>query len=341
MHRSRYVVLGLATSAAATSAAFALARRPGRSTRPGGRPGPPSHHEDSHAGEATATEVDAAELVDEVDGTDRRPDCLPVTSGPMTPDTPHDTANREGRPRHVVRTAAGMVGTLSLVALLVIGVVSAGLLPSRTVGASEVLVGSLDDTGSIPRPDPTETDTPPPGTRDTARQGSTAVPPPADDARRIDRADPTTVSIPAIDVEASVISLGVTDGSLDVPEDFAETGWWQDGPEPGEVGAAVVVGHVDSYRGPAVFFRLRDLAAGDEITIRRVDGSSATFAVRSIMRVSKDDFPTEMVYGATAEPWLRLITCDADFADGSYLGNLIVNAELVHEQPPATSGPLA
>lgn len=337
MRRSRYVVIGLATSAAATSAALALSRRAGRSTRPGGRPGLPSDHPDSRRGHATATEIDAAGEDHEVEGADGRPDHVADTSGPLTPDT--DEGKGQGRP--VVRSVAGAIGLLSLGALLVVGLVTAGLLPSRNVGASEVLVGAIDATGSVARPGPTATDTPPSGTPSTARQGSTAIAPPTRDAGRVERADPATVSIPAIDVDASVIPLDVTDGSLDVPEDFAETGWWQDGPEPGEVGAAVVVGHVDSFRGPAVFFRLRDLAAGDEITIDRVDGSSATFAVRSIMRVSKDDFPTEMVYGATTEPWLRLITCDGDFADGSYLGNLIVNAELVHERSPATNGALA
>ncbi|WP_205712345.1 sortase domain-bontaining protein [Euzebya rosea] len=337
MRRSRYVVIGLVTSAAATSAALLLSRRPGRSTRPGGRPGLPSDQPAGPADTGPATEADAAEEDHEVEGADGRPGHVADTPGPLTP----DTAQREGRGRHVVRSVAGAVGLLSLVALLVVGMVSAGLLPSRDVGASEVLVGAIDATGSVARPGPTATAVPPSDTRSTVRQGSTAVAPSAGDAGRVERADPATVSIPAIDVDASVIPLGVTDSSLDVPEDFAETGWWQDGPEPGEVGAAVVVGHVDSFRGPAVFFRLRDLVAGDEITIDRVDGSSATFAVRSIMRVSKDDFPTEMVYGATTEPWLRLITCDGDFADGSYLGNLIVNAELVHEQPPATNGALA
>ncbi len=145
-------------------------------------------------------------------------------------------------------------------------------------------------------------------------------------------ADPTVVKIPAIDVEAPIIALGLRDdGSIEVPEDADDTGWWQDGPEPGEAGPAVILGHVDSYTGPAVFFRLDELTAGDEITIDRADGSSVTYAVDRIEQYSKDEFPTEAVYGSTDEPVLRLVTCGGLFDRDvrSYTDNLIVFATYV------------
>lgn len=152
------------------------------------------------------------------------------------------------------------------------------------------------------------------------------APPPEPD----DLADPVRIRIPAIGVAADMIPLGTDDaGELEVPADPAETGWWRGGPEPGEPGAAVVVGHVDSWRGPAVFFDLADLRRGDRIQVDLADGTQAEFRVRSSMAVDKDRFPTEAVYGATPDPQLRLVTCHGDLVGGSYEGNLVILADLV------------
>lgn len=151
--------------------------------------------------------------------------------------------------------------------------------------------------------------------------------PPIDDGQV---ADPVGIRIPAIGVDAQVVALGVDEaGALEVPTDFATTGWWQGGAEPGERGAAVVVGHVDSFEGPAVFFDLGQVDRGDRIIIDRADGTSAVFAVRSSMAPSKERFPTEAVYGPTNRPELRLITCHGDLVDGSYDHNLIIFADFL------------
>ena len=151
--------------------------------------------------------------------------------------------------------------------------------------------------------------------------------PPIDDGQV---ADPVGIRIPSIGVDAPVVPLGVDEaGALEVPVDFADTGWWQGGPEPGERGPAVVVGHVDSFEGPAVFFDLGQVQRGDRIIIDRADGTSAVFAVRSSMAPSKDRFPTTAVYGPTTRPELRLITCHGDLVDGSYDHNLIIFADFL------------
>jgi LPXTG-site transpeptidase (sortase) family protein len=127
-----------------------------------------------------------------------------------------------------------------------------------------------------------------------------------------------------------VIDLSLNaDETLEVPEDYDDTGWWKDGPEPGERGAAVIAGHVDSRTGPAVFYRLHELRAGDEIRVHRTDGTRARFVVRRLERHPKDDFPTHRVYDRTREPTLRLVTCSGDFdvATGHYLDNTIVFAD--------------
>ena len=74
----------------------------------------------------------------------------------------------------------------------------------------------------------------------------------------------------------------------------------------------MLVGHVDSYRGPGVFWNLRELQPGDPIDVPRSDGTVARFAVDRVETVDKDAFPTQAVYGPTAGPSLRLITCGGD-----------------------------
>jgi hypothetical protein len=130
-------------------------------------------------------------------------------------------------------------------------------------------------------------------------------------------------------LSAPVVPLGLDrTGALEVPRDFAETGWWTGGARPGERGPAVVVGHVDSSSGPAVFFRLGDLPRGDAITVERVDGSRVRFRVKRSGRYPKARFPTAQVYGPTRAAALRLITCSGTFdrATGHYLDNTVVDA---------------
>jgi sortase family protein len=149
-------------------------------------------------------------------------------------------------------------------------------------------------------------------------------------SRHVGRAPrPVWIAIPAIGVSAPVVPLGLDrTGALEVPRDFADTGWWTGGARPGERGPAVIAGHVDSSTGPAVFFRLGELRSGDAITVERVDGSSVRFRVERSGRYPKDRFPTAQVYGSTRAPALRLITCSGTFdrATGHYLDNTVVYA---------------
>ena len=109
-----------------------------------------------------------------------------------------------------------------------------------------------------------------------------------------------------------------------------------------QVGPSVVVGHVDSaVAGRGVVFDLRKLVKGDAIEIERSDGTIAAFRVTDVATVSKDEFPTELVYGSTAMPPLRLITCGGSFDRSvrSYEHNVIVFAEFLgnRETPVARS----
>ncbi|SDP33069.1 Sortase family protein [Klenkia soli] len=140
---------------------------------------------------------------------------------------------------------------------------------------------------------------------------------------------PTAVSIPALGVQQDLIGLGVADdGTAEVPADFDDVGWFTPGGRPGARGPTVLMGHVDSTTGPAVFYALRDLAPGDTVELTTADGSTPTYTVTGTEQVAKDTFPTAAVFGATTDDVLRLITCTGAFDAGarSYTDNLVVTA---------------
>jgi hypothetical protein len=147
-----------------------------------------------------------------------------------------------------------------------------------------------------------------------------------------DAAPPVRIQIPAIGVSAKVIALGLNrNGTIQTPKAWDEAGWYKPGPEPGERGPAVVVGHVDSKSGPAVFYRLRALRRGDMIRIARRDGSAVRFRVQRTERSPKSDFPTRRVYGPSRGAALRLVTCGGSFnaSTGHYVDNTIVYASRI------------
>lgn len=148
---------------------------------------------------------------------------------------------------------------------------------------------------------------------------------------------PTAIRIPAIGVDHELVPLAVdAAGVLIPPESAAVPGWFAAGVVPGEIGPAVIAGHVDSRSGPGVFHRLHDLRPGDRIEVQRSDGV-ALFQVRSTERVGKREFPSRSVYGPVPVPELRLITCGGAFSrsTGHYVDNVIVRAALV--RAPTTS----
>jgi hypothetical protein len=149
-------------------------------------------------------------------------------------------------------------------------------------------------------------------------------------------ARPVRVRLPTVGVSSNLERLGVDDdGAIETPQDWQRAGWYRGGPRPGDVGAAVILGHVDSTSGPAVFYRLRKLRPGDPIRIVRADGSVAVFVVDRLEQHRKTRFPTDQVYFPTPEPTLRLVTCGGAFDTDahSYEDNLVVFATLRSIRP--------
>jgi len=143
---------------------------------------------------------------------------------------------------------------------------------------------------------------------------------------------PVRIWAPAMGLNAPLIPLGLNrDHTVRVPASFSQVGWFKPGPEPGEPGAAVILGHVDSKAGPGAFYRLRGLRRGDVVRIQPKFGRRLTFAVTGSREVPKTHFPTRLIYKSSGPPTLRLITCDGRFnsATGHYVDNLIVFARLL------------
>ncbi|HEV2071289.1 MAG TPA: class F sortase [Acidimicrobiales bacterium] len=140
-------------------------------------------------------------------------------------------------------------------------------------------------------------------------------------------AEPVAVRIPAIGLEAGLVPLGLNnDGTLEVPSDYQIAGWYAGGPLPGELGPAVITGHVDSRSGPGAFFQLSRAEPGDEIFVHYGDGTTVSFIAERVEQHPKDAFPTRDVYGDTTRPELRLVTCGGSFdrSTGHYRDNVIV-----------------
>jgi LPXTG-site transpeptidase (sortase) family protein len=139
---------------------------------------------------------------------------------------------------------------------------------------------------------------------------------------------PTKVRIPSIGVESGLVELHLdANGKLEAPKDYATAGWYADGTRPGDPGPAIIAGHVDTVHGPAVFKRLRDLAAGATVEVTRGD-SVVTFKVLAVKRYPKAEFPTDEVYAPTPNAQLRLITCGGAFDQSQrhYVDNVVVYA---------------
>jgi sortase (surface protein transpeptidase) len=157
--------------------------------------------------------------------------------------------------------------------------------------------------------------------------GTTALPT-AGDPAPAGTAAPQRLRIPDIDVDAALQLLHLQpDGTLAPPQGWVDAGWYGDGTRPGDTGPAVIAGHVDSRRGPAVFYKLRELEAGDRIEVVR-GGRTIRFTVISTAWYPKNTFPNDQVYGPTPDRQLRLITCGGVFDHRlrSYKDNLVVYA---------------
>ena len=149
------------------------------------------------------------------------------------------------------------------------------------------------------------------------------------------RSLPVSVNIPAIGVDSKLLHLGLnSDGTIQVPSlvtSSGEAAWYKYSATPGQIGSSVIEGHLDSIRGPAVFFRLGALRPGDIVDVTLADGITAIFRVTGVREYAKSRFPAQAIYRATNYSALRLITCggEFDYHTGHYLSSTVVFASLI------------
>ncbi|WP_258803463.1 class F sortase [Pseudarthrobacter sp. NS4] len=217
--------------------------------------------------------------------------------------------------------AAGLLLALAL------GGCGAGSTGTPDAGSSPSASAAPTAAAASPAASPTAAPAPPSST-----PAAPAAPPAA--STFLSRSEPVTLEIPAIGVRSDLLHLGLEqNGSLQVPQDDgngAPASWYNGSPTPGEPGPSVLLGHVNSPNGRGgVFADLRKLTPGAEISVSRADGSTAVFTVDRGALYPKDQFPTLEVYGNTAGPELRLITCDGyDAATGEFDDNYVIYATL-------------
>lgn len=148
---------------------------------------------------------------------------------------------------------------------------------------------------------------------------------------RVPHSTPVRLIIPAIRLNVRLTKLGLNrDGTVEVPDDPELPGWFSLGRAPGQLGSSVILGHVDSYSGPAVFYLLRYLTPDDRVTVMLRNGSVARFVVHSTATYANADFPNERVYTSHGYAGLQLVTCGGGFdhTAGHYLGNFVVYTRL-------------
>ena len=204
--------------------------------------------------------------------------------------------------------------------------------PILVVGLVLLIVGVIVAlhglTGGVQLPPPAAQQIPA-----TVKTTSPLGPDPVSVAAALAPSTPTQIEIPAIGVRAPIMQVGrSSDGTVQVPplDNHNLAAWYDGSVVPGQDGSSVILGHVDTYQGPSVFYDIKNLRRGDAIDVVRADGGTAVFTVIGVEAVQKSDFPTDSVYDNVGYPALRLITCGGQFdpARGSYLDNIVVYAYL-------------
>ncbi len=175
---------------------------------------------------------------------------------------------------------------------------------------------TVEPVRSVPAPSTTSV----PGPQTTVPTSTFAAQPPS---------DPVRLSIPALGVDSPVVPVGLEpDGTMEIPG-VSEAGWFEPGPRPGApFGSAVIAAHVDYGGAAGVFFDLRSLEIGSEVTVTDDAGEPLTYVVTERFQVDKQELPIDELFRPGGAPTLTLITCGGAFDTGerSYQDNIVVRA---------------
>jgi hypothetical protein len=209
----------------------------------------------------------------------------------------------------------GLVSALTLVAVVVAWVAW----PDGERRADLVAVAEPEAPPTTPAPPTTTTTTTAPAPSTTAAP----APPPTGGPT-----EPVGLQIPALGLDARVVSVALEpDGQMEVPA-AAEVGWYRLGPQPGAGGSAVLAAHIDYGGAPGAFYSLPRLGVGEEVSVLGIDGTVQRFRVTDRAQIAKDEIRLEQYFTDQGTPRLTLITCGGAFDPGarSYEDNIVVTA---------------
>lgn len=229
-----------------------------------------------------------------------------------------------------VRPARGLTAGITAAVLLAGGATTVGVAAATQHHAPQPTAEQAGTTGPVATASPAVT-AGSPGTGDRRAQSQ----PTRSRKLVLARSSPTMIDIPAIGVHSGLLTLGLNrDGTIQVPPLFArpsKAAWDEYSVTPGQAGTSVIEGHIDTYQGPSVFFRLGALRPGDKVNVTLANGMVAVFQVTGVRQYSKTSFPTLAFYGDTPYPSLHLVTCGGNFdnATRQYLSSTVVYASLI------------
>lgn len=145
---------------------------------------------------------------------------------------------------------------------------------------------------------------------------------------------PARVAIPSIGVDAAIEATGILEnGEMGVPEDINQVGWFEPGFKVGAKGHAVLAGHVDSLTGPAIFYHLKKVEAGEKVIVTDKDGREMVYEIQEKTSYPTDEAPIEEIFGPSDGRMINLITCTGTFNrdTGSHEERLVVTAKLISD----------
>ncbi|MCM2389900.1 class F sortase [Streptomyces albipurpureus] len=238
---------------------------------------------------------------------------------------PPTPADGDGHPERVTGTATGrrvLLTAAAVLAVLAIALLTAGGLRQEPAPPQADTVPTASGGVSGPPAGPDEN-------QSGNHEGHDASGPPR--GAVLSKSAPERIAIPALGVDSTLLDLGLdAEKAMETPDDPDRAGWFTPGPTPGELGPAVIAGHVTWNEEPAVFFELGKAEKGTLIEVGRADGKTAVFTVDRTVRYAKDEFPTVEVYRNLDHAGLRLITCGGEYDETTrrYSDNVVVYASL-------------
>ena len=259
-----------------------------------------------------------------------------ASTPPATEATPASSATPASADAVALRLRRGatiVTGAAAVVAIFSSGVLYADLRSDRGAGVASAQGA----------PVPAAAPAPAASTTKVIVQAPANLPEPARPVGAVRGAPPVQLSIPELKINRRLVGLRVRpDRELEVPQSYDDIGWWSTGPVAGDPGAALMVGHLDSNDGPAVFYRLSSIKKGATISVRRADGTTVKFAVTKVQTFAKDNFPDKLVYRTEGRPSLHLLTCGGSYDRSTgYRDNVVVFADKVKPKRPAKPKPSA